>query len=187
MLVRGIRSAGRSLMAVINDLLDLAKIEAGRFEIAHVPFALQDILSTLADVLQSSATEKGLWLRIHAVPPDVEAVVGDPQRVGQILYNLAGNAIKFTDRGGVDVHVDVTGKRPGLVDLRFSVRDTGPGVSPDIMPLLFSPFVQGAQPAHKHLGGTGLGLAICRQLVTLMGGTSAWTPNRAREANSGSG
>ena len=170
MLVRGIRSAGRSLMAVINDLLDLAKIEAGRFEIAHVPFALHDVLSTLADVLQSIAAEKGLWLRIHAVPPEFEAVIGDPQRLGQILYNLAGNAIKFTDRGGVDVRVEIVSQHEDQVELRFSVTDTGPGISPEIMPMLFFPFVQAEQPAHKRLGGTGLGLAICRQLVTLMQG-----------------
>ncbi len=170
MLVRGIRSAGRSLMAVINDLLDMAKIEAGRFEIAHEPFALHDVLSTLADVLQTIAAEKGLWLRIHAVPPEVEAVIGDAQRVGQVLYNLTGNAIKFTERGGVDVRVEVLAQRHDAVDLRFSVRDTGPGVAADIMPMLFSPFVQADQPSHKQLGGTGLGLAICRQLVTLMQG-----------------
>ena len=147
-----------------------AGLAAGRFEIAHEPFALQDVLSMLADVLQSLAAEKGLWLRIHAVPPEVEAVVGDAQRVGQVLYNLTGNAIKFTERGGVDVRVEVLALRKDTVDLRFSVRDTGPGVAPDILPLLFSPFVQADQPAHKRLGGTGLGLAICRQLVTLMQG-----------------
>jgi len=170
LLLRGIRSAGRGLMAIINDLLDLAKIEAGRFEIAHVPFTLQDVLSTLADVLQSTAAEKGLWLHIHAVPGEIEGVEGDPQRLGQILYNLTGNAIKFTDTGGIDVRVEVLAMYEDEVDLRFSVHDTGPGVPDDILPKLFSPFVQGEQSVDKRLGGTGLGLAICRQLVTLMGG-----------------
>ncbi|MFD0668205.1 PAS domain S-box protein [Ramlibacter sp. MAHUQ-53] len=169
-LVRGIRSAGRSLVTVINDLLDLAKIEAGRFEIVPAPFALQDVLSTLADVLQSTAAEKGLWLRIHAIPPQVEAVVGDSQRIGQVLYNLTGNAIKFTDRGGVDVRVEVVRREGDQLTLRFSVQDTGPGVEPGLQPRLFSPFVQGDGHARRQLGGTGLGLAICRQLVTLMGG-----------------
>ncbi len=169
-LVRGIRSAGRSLVTVINDLLDLAKIEAGRFEIAHIPFALQDVLSSLADVLQSTAAEKGLWLRVHSAPAQVVALVGDAQRLGQVLYNLTGNAIKFTDRGGVDVAVDPVAQEDGRVTLRFSVRDTGPGIDPHLKPRLFSPFVQGEHPGRRQAGGTGLGLAICRQLVTLMGG-----------------
>ncbi|MFD0668843.1 PAS domain S-box protein [Ramlibacter sp. MAHUQ-53] len=169
-LVRGIRSAGRSLVSVINDLLDLAKIEAGRFEIVHQPVRLQEVLASLAEALQPSAREKGLEFEVHPVRGDLPAVMGDPQRLGQVLYNLAGNAIKFTERGRVDVRLEVLRREEDRLHLRLSVSDTGPGIPPALRPHLFAPFAQAEEVTRNQLGGTGLGLAICRQLVTLMGG-----------------
>ncbi|WP_374480322.1 PAS-domain containing protein [Zoogloea sp.] len=169
-LVHTVQTASRGLVAVINDILDFSKIEAGHFELAPEPFVLANVMSHLVDVLTASAAAKRLSLRLEPLPADVHALVGDAQRLAQILHNLAGNAIKFTPAGEVALAVQVVGGDADAVRLRFSVRDTGIGIAPDKITRLFDAFVQADASTSRRFGGTGLGLAICRQLVGLMGG-----------------
>ena len=169
-LVGVIRSAGRGLLAILNDVLDFAKIEAGHFELERYPFVLSNVLSNLIDVLAPSAANQGLTLILAPLPAGVDALQGDAHRLGQVLYNLAGNAIKFTPSGGVTVSVSVLEQHDGSVMLRFAVRDTGIGIAPDQIERLFDAFVQADASTSRQYGGTGLGLAICRQIVTLMKG-----------------
>ena len=178
-LVQTIRTAGRSLLGIINDVLDFSKIEAGHFELDSSSFVLSNLLSSLIDVLTPSAMEKGLQLSLTPLPPCPHALEGDAQRLGQVLYNLTGNAIKFTREGSVTVSVTLVDDQesrsgPALgeqgVILRFSVRDTGIGIPPEKQARLFEAFVQSDSSTRREFGGTGLGLAISRQLVTLMGG-----------------
>lgn len=168
--VNTIRSAGRSLLALINDILDISKIEAGHFEIEHAPLVLENIISNLLDVMRSSAKTKGIDLSISPIPELKRMLLGDPQRIGQILFNLVGNAIKFTAAGSISVCIEVVEERSEGIELRFSVKDTGIGISQEKRQLLFNPFVQGDSTTHRTYGGTGLGLAISRMLVNLMGG-----------------
>jgi PAS domain S-box-containing protein len=175
-LVGAIRSAGRGLLAILNDVLDFAKIEAGHFTLERYPFVLGNVMRNLIDVLAPSAANQGLRLILAPLPAGVDALLGDAHRLGQVLYNLTGNAIKFTPSGGVTVSVDVVGAAPvpeqhaGAIMLRFGVRDTGIGIAPEHIERLFDAFVQADASTSRQYGGTGLGLAICRQLVTMMKG-----------------
>jgi PAS domain S-box-containing protein len=186
-LVGAIRSAGRGLLAILNDVLDFAKIEAGHFTLESYPFVLSNVLSNLLDVLSPSAANQGLRLDLAPLPAGVDALLGDAHRLGQVLYNLTGNAIKFTPKGGVSVSVSVVSPLPqqhaGSVMLRFAVRDSGIGIAPDQIERLFDAFVQADASTSRQYGGTGLGLAICRQIVTLMGGEigAASTPGSGSE------
>ncbi|WP_079435149.1 ATP-binding protein [Zoogloea sp. LCSB751] len=169
-LVHTVQTASRGLVAVINDILDFSKIEAGHFELAPEPFVLANVMSHLVDVLTASAAAKQLALRLEPLPADVHALIGDAQRLAQVLHNLAGNAIKFTPAGEVVLAVRVVSLDAGHVRLRFTVRDTGIGIAADKIARLFDAFVQADASTSRQFGGTGLGLAICRQLVSLMGG-----------------
>ena len=169
-LVSTVQTASRGLVAVINDILDFSKIEAGHFELVPEPFVLANVMSHLVDVFTASAAAKRLTLRLEPLPADVHALVGDAQRLSQILHNLVGNAIKFTAVGEVVLAVGVISRDAGHVRLRFTVRDTGIGISADTIARLFDAFVQADASTSRQFGGTGLGLAICRQLVGLMGG-----------------
>ena len=168
-LVRKIHSAGRLLLAIINDVLDFSKIEAGRLNIDLAPFRINDLLDHLAALMYSAVGDKNLELVI--IPPvDVDALVGDGLRLQQVLVNLLGNAIKFTEQGEVEVRVSVVSQQNDQVKLRFSVRDSGIGISEEHQQGLFSAFTQADNSISRRFGGTGLGLAISRQLVSLMGG-----------------
>ncbi len=163
------RASGETLLALINDILDFSKIEAGKLELETLDFDLQLLLDDLAGIMAVKAAEKGLEF-VCAVDPAVPIFLrGDPVRLRQVLTNLAGNAIKFTEQGAVVVRV---GLAPGAggVRLRFSVHDTGIGIPPAQQAALFSKFSQGDTSTTRKYGGTGLGLAISRQLVQLMGG-----------------
>jgi signal transduction histidine kinase/DNA-binding response OmpR family regulator len=166
-----IRSSADVLLNLLNDILDLSKIEAGQLIVNSDPFDLREPIETCLGILAERAHAKGLELA-YLVEEDVPVdLVGDSARLQQILINLVGNAVKFTERGEVVLRVSrasagVTGTR-----LRFEVRDTGIGVAPQVQPRLFQPFVQADGGTSRVYGGTGLGLAICRQLVHLMGGT----------------
>jgi PAS domain S-box-containing protein len=163
-------TSANALLKVINDLLDLSKIEAGKFDLNPVDF---DLRSTVEDTLQTLALrahKKGLEL-IGDVRPDVpDGLTGDPVRVRQVLVNLVGNAIKFTDHGEVTVRVAVEERTDRDVCLRVTVTDTGVGVPADKLKAIFEPFVQADGSATRKYGGTGLGLAISAHLVGLMGG-----------------
>ncbi|WP_144006659.1 ATP-binding protein, partial [Pelomonas sp. KK5] len=159
-------SAGQSLFALINDLLDLSKIEAGQLELQASAFQPEPLFVQQMTLLRPRAEAKGLSLSLH-VEADARAwVQGDPQRLAQVLVNLIGNAIKFTHQGGVSVNV----RRGTGGMLSFSVRDTGIGIAADKHELIFRPFVQADGTVGRQYGGTGLGLSICRTLVGLMGG-----------------
>gem|GEM_PF-2391086 len=166
-----IRTASHSLLAIINDILDFSKIEAGRLELEATPFNLYDVLNNLRDMLESRLVEK----------PDVELImsldsrlptslVGDPLRLGQILLNLAGNAVKFTAKGEIEVKAEPVDIHDKQVRIAFTVRDTGIGIADDQLPRLFQSFSQADESTTRQYGGTGLGLAICKRLVALMGG-----------------
>jgi len=162
-----IRKSSDILLHLLNDILDLSKIEAGKMELERIDFSLRDVMEQVRMTLQHKADEKNLellLLGIHGLP---DACVGDPVRLHQVLLNLAGNAIKFTDSGSVCLEV-TQGSREHT--LHFSVSDTGIGIPPERLPLIFDDFTQAHVSDNRVYGGTGLGLSICRQLVALMGG-----------------
>jgi PAS domain S-box-containing protein len=166
-----IHNAGTSLLGIINDILDLSKIEAGKLEIEPVEFQLDRMLDKVAAVLGHRAAEKGLEL-VFDVPSDVaQALLGDELRLEQILTNLIGNAVKFTERGEVLVRIEQTDEAGDRIKLKFSVRDTGIGMTPQQQQRLFQAFSQADSSITRKYGGTGLGLTICKRLVELMGGT----------------
>ena len=168
--VQRVHGAAESLLGIINDILDFSKIEAGRLDIETIEFNLGDVMDGLANLVGMSAEEKGLEL-LFVQPPNLPvALVGDPSCLGQVLLNLGYNAVKFTQRGEVVVGVHVVARDATSVDLRFEVRDTGIGMTPEQQGHLFQPFSQADASTSRRYGGTGLGLAISRQLVRLMGG-----------------
>jgi signal transduction histidine kinase/ActR/RegA family two-component response regulator len=168
--VETLQYSAESLLAIINDILDLSGIEAGTLTLGTVAFSPRTAIDRIVRLLDPIARNKGIRLR-HVVPGEVpEYVAGDPHRLRQILVNLIGNAIKFTDHGEVVVRVGVASRRAGEVRLRFSVADTGAGIPVERQRSIFDPFVQAdASPTRRH-GGTGLGLAISSKLVELMDG-----------------
>ena len=166
-----VRSSGESLLGLINDILDLSKIEAGKFEIDAMDFDLRASLEDIAEMLAVRAQEKGLDLALNIAPEVPAFVQGDPGRIRQILVNLVGNAVKFTEKGSVTISVSVEREEAQRVDLLVSVADTGIGMSSEQLGRLFQPFRQGDGSITRRFGGTGLGLAISRQLALLMGGT----------------
>jgi CheY-like chemotaxis protein/HPt (histidine-containing phosphotransfer) domain-containing protein len=170
-MVQRIRSAGQSLLAILNDVLDLSKIEAGQLRIEPHPFDLGALLASLDSLMGQTAHSKGLAL--HITPPAMRPgpLVGDGLRLEQVLLNLTGNAIKFTDHGEVAVRVQAFESDAEHVHLRFEVSDTGIGIAPDALARLFTPFTQADAGIGRRFGGTGLGLSICKRLVELMGGT----------------
>jgi len=168
--VQNIKLAGKSLLGIINDVLDLSKIEADEFVIEKLDFSLRDVCSELQAMLGAQARAKGLAL--HMTPdaglPDV--LRGDPTRLRQILVNLVGNAIKFTEQGQVSLVLHAKSQTADHCWLRFEVRDTGVGIAPEVLGQLFAPFAQADASTTRRFGGTGLGLSITKQLAELMGG-----------------
>lgn len=171
MLMR-IQGAGRTLLGIINDILDLSKIEAHRLDLEHAPFSLSEVLDNLASIMASSLGDKLLELLVGPVPEGAEHLIGDSLRLSQVLVNLASNAIKFTADGEVVVSVDRVDDRLATdrVTLRFEVRDTGIGISQDKQVQIFEAFSQADSSTTRRYGGTGLGLTISSYLVALMGG-----------------
>ena len=170
-MVQQIRSAGHSLLGILNDILDFSKIEAGQLRIETHPFALPALLKQLDNLLGCTARGKGLTLRIAAPSEVTGSLLGDDLRLGQILINLVGNAIKFTEQGEVEISVVPVELTGATTRLRFKVRDTGVGIAPEILTTLFQPFTQADDSITRRFGGTGLGLSICKRLVELMGGS----------------
>ncbi len=166
-----LRGASHTLLALINDVLDLSKIEAGKLLIEHAPFNLLTALDQLQLLVGSQAAAKGLSVRAECEPGMPELLLGDALRLGQVLLNLTGNAVKFTEQGSVTVQVTRLASASEEAHLRFAVCDTGIGIDASRVAALFQPFEQADASTSRRYGGTGLGLAICRQLVSLMGGT----------------
>ncbi len=174
--ISAIQSSGENLLLLINDILDLSKIEAGQIEIEKISFDLMEVVSSTCEAQVFKAQEKGLELSWR-ISPDIKMyLMGDPTRLGQILTNLIGNALKFTEKGKVAVEVkphEVSGqseKRDSHVELLFSVTDTGIGISPEKKEAIFDRFSQADSSTTREYGGTGLGLAISHRLVKLVGG-----------------
>jgi len=165
-----IQNSGRSLLGIIDDILDFSKIEANRLHLEVVEFELEDILSGLATLMSVNAAAKDLELVIARAADVPNRLMGDPSRLQQVLVNLAGNAIKFTEAGEVAVRIDLAGGEGGKTFLRFAVRDTGIGLSAEQCERLFQPFSQADSTTTRRFGGTGLGLAICKRLIDMMGG-----------------
>ena len=168
--VEAIRTSGRHLLSVVNDILDFSRIEAGGLELERIDFALADVLDQVRSLTAPQAAERGLELRLAYggyLPPVVR---GDPTRLAQVLLNLVGNGLKFTHRGGVTVHLGSRPEGGGRFVLRFEVRDTGIGMTPGQVAGLFRPFAQADRSTTRRYGGSGLGLAISRRLVEAMGG-----------------
>ncbi|MFT3760882.1 ATP-binding protein [Thauera sp.] len=170
-MVGRIRSAGQSLLTILNDVLDLSKIEAGQLRIEPCAFDLAALLANLDSLMGLEAHRKGLALRVQMPSPPPGPLRGDGLRLEQVLFNLVGNAIKFTERGEVALKVNVLEADAESLRLRFEVRDTGIGIAAEAIGRLFAPFSQADAGIGRRFGGTGLGLSICKRLVELMGGT----------------
>ncbi len=165
-----VRGSGESLMRIINDILDFSKIEAGRLEVETIPFSLRETLRESMKTLAIEADRKGLALS-HEVAPEVpDALLGDPVRLRQIVFNLVGNAIKFSERGEVELRVERERVETPGVKCYFTVRDTGVGIAPERQVEIFAPFLQADTSTTRIYGGTGLGLTICSRLVAMMNG-----------------
>jgi signal transduction histidine kinase/ActR/RegA family two-component response regulator/HAMP domain-containing protein len=165
-----IARSGDALLRIVNDILDLSKIEAGKLDLEAMPLSLPDVITDAIGLHAVQAEQKGLALE-HVIHPDVPSiVVGDPSRLRQILFNLVGNAVKFTESGRVSVRVAVGERTDESVQLRVEVQDTGIGIDADTRSILFQPFTQADRSTTRRYGGTGLGLTICRRLIEQMGG-----------------
>ncbi len=164
------RTAAQALLAVINDVLDFSKVEAGKMELDPHRFELSDFMRELAVILSANVGSKDIEVLFRLDPRLPKALVGDATRLRQVLLNLAGNALKFTERGEVVLGLTLLGETAGKARLRFEVRDTGIGIPADKLEDIFVGFSQAEQSTSRRYGGTGLGLAISRRLVALMGG-----------------
>ncbi|MDZ7736137.1 MAG: ATP-binding protein [Gammaproteobacteria bacterium] len=162
------RNAGEALLSLVNDILDLSKIEARQLVLEEIPFDLEELLEEATDIYALKAADKGIELNFR-IDPDVHlARIGDPSRLRQIVLNLISNALKFTEQG--QIHMHVANSRNGKEQLKFSVEDTGIGIPPEKCDAIFASFTQVDSSTTRRYGGTGLGLTICRRLVELMGG-----------------
>ena len=169
--LRKIQASSQALLGILNDILDLSKIESGRLDIEHIEFDPALMLQGVSDLFVAKAEEKGLELFLDVAPEIPLTMVGDPLRIQQVLSNLVSNAIKFTPKGEIHVRMDLDELGPDDLQLRLSVRDTGIGISKTAIEKLFKPFSQADASTTRKFGGTGLGLVISKQLVELMGGS----------------
>jgi signal transduction histidine kinase/ActR/RegA family two-component response regulator len=166
-----VEQASRHLLGVINDILDISKIEAEHLTLEHVSFGLGEVLDNLVNLSGQTTREKGLKLRLNLAPEIIHlSMFGDPLRLGQILLNFIGNAIKFTEQGSITLHVHVAATGPNDVLLKFEIEDTGIGIAAEDQQRLFTAFEQADGSTTRRYGGTGLGLAINKRLAQMMGG-----------------
>ncbi len=168
--IASIRNSGRSLLRIINDILDLSKVEAGKIVIEQEPMNLIRVVGDVCSMFESNITEKKLLLTIESDIDSALPLLMDETRLRQILFNLVGNAIKFTAEGGVTVDIRHEEKENNLVDLKIQISDTGMGISDDQLEAIFEPFIQQKGQGHKYYGGTGLGLTISRRMAEAMNG-----------------
>src|SRR5437660_6333313 len=165
-----VKASGASPLTVINDILDFSKIEAGRLQVETIPFSLRETLGDTMKTLALGANRKGLELAYEIRPDPPDALLGDPVRLGQIVLNLVGNAIKFTERGEVMMRVQPQSSDGGEVNCYFTVSDTGIGIDQEKQIAIFAPFLQGDTSTTRIYGGTGLGLTVSERLVEMMNG-----------------
>ncbi|MCS0350559.1 response regulator [Vibrio ordalii] len=165
-----INESAKNLLGIINDILDFSKIEAGKLNVEHIDFSLDEVLDNLTTLISLKAQEKNIEFLLDIDPHIPVGLVGDPLRLGQVLVNLCGNAVKFTEQGEIIVSVRVVVQNDANVTLKFTVSDTGIGIAESNIGTLFSAFSQADNSITRQYGGTGLGLSISKQLVGLMGG-----------------
>ena len=168
--LKTVKSSAEALLTIVNDILDFSKIEAGKMQVEAISFNLTDLVLEAARVMAVGAHKKGLELLVSLAPEVPSRLIGDPIRIRQLLTNLLGNAIKFTEKGEVQVEVGVERATPHSIWLRFLVRDTGIGIAPEKQGAIFDAFSQADVSTTRRFGGTGLGLAICSRLVQLLDG-----------------
>ncbi len=184
-----VRRSGESLLFLLNDILDFSKIEAGKLEVETIDFDLPSLLEDFSAVLAVRAEEKGLEFNCAAAPEVPTYLSGDPGRLRQILTNLAGNAVKFTDQGEIVVRATLLSETDTKAVVRFSVKDSGIGIPAEKQSLIFQKFTQADSLTTREYGGTGLGLAISKELAELMGGEIGLLtpPTSLREGEEGKG
>ena len=168
--IEGIDFSAKSLLSIVNDILDFSKIEAGKLSIQSYDFNIRKVITSLANGFASKANEKGVEVHTVIAPEIPDIVIGDQYRLNQILTNLIGNAIKFTNEGKVEIIVNATSKDEENIDVNFEVKDTGIGISKDKIASIFDSFYQVEETANSKVGGTGLGLAITKELINLQHG-----------------
>jgi signal transduction histidine kinase/BarA-like signal transduction histidine kinase len=166
-----IKKSSENLLVIINDILDLSKIEAGKMEFENISFSLEDSIETVYHTLLFKSEEKKLFFKTQIDPALPKIIIGDPTRLNQILINIAGNAIKFTLEGGVTLDIKAESRKGDICTINFSVMDTGIGIAPENIGKIFESFSQASGDTTRKFGGTGLGLTISKQLVELQGGT----------------
>lgn len=170
-LLQNLHFSANHLLGLVNDILDLSKIEAGKVELEHIPFDLHELIQGIGGNYQPLAAAKGLRMHTHMDAGIPQLVQGDPVRLGQILNNLVNNAVKFTNEGYVDLELHTENVSSGHITICFKISDTGIGIPPHLQDTIFDTFVQGDSATTREYGGTGLGLSITRKLVTLMNGS----------------
>ncbi|HHM21325.1 MAG TPA: response regulator, partial [Bacteroidetes bacterium] len=169
--VHNIQLAGENLLSIVNDILDVSKIESGMVRLEELPFSLSGLLHSVDSMFQPKVAEKDIYLRLHPNLKIPSVLIGDPTRLTQILVNLINNAVKFTEKGGIDIFHKITKKTPEKVWLEIQVKDTGVGIAPEKLPHIFDRFEQADSKVTRMYGGSGLGLYIVKQLVEMQGGT----------------
>jgi signal transduction histidine kinase/ActR/RegA family two-component response regulator len=165
-----IKSSANNLLVIINDILDFSKIKAGKLNVEKIDFHLKDVLGNAASIFEHRLKKKGLRLHMELSPEIPARLIGDPYRLNQVLINLVGNSIKFTEQGLIHIRVEVQKKTEHTAVLLFTVTDTGIGIDAHSLPHIFDSFSQAGEGGNHRYGGTGLGLTICKQLVHLQGG-----------------
>ena len=169
-MLQTLRGSSRLMLSLVDDVLDFSKIEAGKLVLEKADFDLHALVNSTSRIVAAQAAAKGIEFAVAIMPEVPPAVRGDPHYLRQVLINLAGNAVKFTERGGVTLHVSAQEETDHAIRLKFSVRDTGIGISPEALRRIFDSFTQADQSTTRRFGGTGLGTTIAKQLVELMGG-----------------
>src|SRR5437868_549988 len=169
-MLQTLRSSSRVMLGLVDDVLDFSKIEAGKVVMEKIEFDLHALINSTCRIVSAQAAAKGVAFVVSIMPEVPPAVRGDPHHLRQVIINLAGNAVKFTERGSVTVHVSVQAETDAMVRLKFSIRDTGIGIAADAQKKIFDSFTQADQSTTRRFGGTGLGTTIAKQLVELMGG-----------------
>ena len=165
-----IRTNAEWLLQIINDILDISKIESGKMELEHIPFDMRELFSSCRTLIMPKAIEKGIKLHFYAEPSIGQRPLGDPTRLRQVIVNLLSNAIKFTNNGIVKLNAAVTGKTDKTITMHFEVKDSGIGMTEEQIERIFEPFVQAETGTTRKYGGTGLGLPITRNIIEMMGG-----------------
>jgi len=169
-MLQTLRSSSRVMLSLVEDVLDFSKIEAGKLSLEKIDFDLHALVNSTSRILAAQAQAKGLDFVVSIMPEVPPAVRGDPHHLRQVLINLIGNAVKFTQHGSVTLHVSAQAETTNAVRLKFSIRDTGMGIAPEAQAKIFDSFTQADESTTRRFGGTGLGTTIARQLVRLMGG-----------------